>query len=288
MATTLAQYITQVQRLLHDATGVFYTQAQLTDYINSARERVVRDTGALRTIQTTTVPTSPASGGQTPVMWTPSTAVTLGQQLVSNIYIYQVTTAGTTSSTAPAYPGASSSSSSGTVYPPSTPFQDGTAYIQYVGNAEQINYVALPSGVNTLDVVNVNLYWGNTRIPLRYLPWTQFNAELRFWQNYIGRPIAYTQYGQSALIIAPVPDQIYTVDIDTIVLPTALVNTTDTDNINDPYNTPVQFYAAYLAKYYEQSFGEAEIYKQEYIKHVQSVLVAISTRRMPSPYSTPY
>jgi hypothetical protein len=288
MATTLSQYITQVQYLLHDATGVFYTQSQLTTYINQARERVVRDTGALRTIQTTTVPTSPTAGGQAPVLWTANTAVTVGQQLVSNIYIYIVTTAGTTGSTAPPYPGSSSSNYSGNVYPPSTPFLDGTAYIQYVGNAEQINWVVLPSGLQTLDVINVNLYWGNTRIPLRYLPWTQFNAELRFWQNYIGRPICFTQYGQGSLIIAPVPDNIYTVDIDTVILPTALVNLSDTDSINDPYNDPVPFYAAYLAKYYEQSFGEAEIYKQEYQKHVQAVLVAISTRRMPTPYSNPF
>ena len=288
MATTLSQYITQVQYLLHDATGVFYTQTQLTTYINQARERVVRDTGALRTIQTLTVPSSPTSGGQAPVLWTANTAVTVGQQLVSNIYTYIVTTAGTTGSTAPPYPGSSNSNYSGNVYPPSTPFLDGTAYIQYVGNAEQINYVTLPSGVQTLDVLNINLYWGNTRVPLRYLPWTQFNAELRFWQNYIGRPICFTQYGQGSIIIAPVPDNIYTVDIDTVILPTALTNPSDIDNINDPYNTPVPFYAAYLAKYYEQSFGEAEIYKQEYNKHVQAVLVAISTRRMPTPYSTPF
>ena len=288
MATTLSQYITQVQYLLHDATGVFYTQTQLTTYINQARERVVRDTGALRTIQTLTVPASPTAGGQAPVLWTANTAVTVGQQLVSNIYTYIVTTAGTTDSTAPPYPGSSNSNYSGNVYPPSTPFLDGTAYIQYVGNAEQINYVTLPSGVQTLDVLNINLYWGNTRVPLRYLPWTQFNAELRFWQNYIGRPICFTQYGQGSIIIAPVPDNIYTVDIDTVILPTALTNPSDIDNINDPYNTPVPFYAAYLAKYYEQSFGEAEIYKQEYNKHVQAVLVAISTRRMPTPYSTPF
>jgi hypothetical protein len=288
MATTLSQYITQVQYLLHDATGVFYTQTQLTTYINQARERVVRDTGALRTIQTLTVPASPTAGGQAPVLWTANTAVTVGQQLVSNIYTYIVTTAGTTGSTAPPYPGSSNSNYSGNVYPPSTPFLDGTAYIQYVGNAEQINYVTLPSGVQTLDVLNINLYWGNTRVPLRYLPWTQFNAELRFWQNYIGRPICFTQYGQGSIIIAPVPDNIYTVDIDTVILPTALTNPSDIDNINDPYNTPVPFYAAYLAKYYEQSFGEAEIFKQEYNKHVQAVLVAISTRRMPTPYSTPF
>ena len=85
-----------------------------------------------------------------------------------------------------------------------------------------------------------------------------------------------------------VRDNIYTVDLDTILLPTALVNSSDVDPINDPYYSPVIFYAAYQAKFYEQSYGESEIFKQEYIKQCQAVLVSISTRRMPTPYSTPF
>ncbi|MEI6357160.1 MAG: hypothetical protein WCP53_08655, partial [Verrucomicrobiota bacterium] len=59
----------------------------------------------------------------------------------------------------------------------------------------------------------------------------------------------------------------------------------DIDNIKEPYTNPVSFYAAYLAKYKEQSYGEAEIFKQQYEKQVQSVLVSTFTRRMPTPYS---
>jgi hypothetical protein len=123
-----------------------------------------------------------------------------------------------------------------------------------------------------------------------YLAWSDFNARLRFWQNYIGRPLAFSIYGQQQIYIGPVPDQVYQLEIDCVVLPLALsLNTpTTTDVINDPYTTPVQFYAAYLAKYYEQSFGEAEIYKQEYMKHAQSVLNTVFTRRIPSVYSSPF
>jgi hypothetical protein len=282
MAQTLQGYVTAVQRLLHDANANFYPVSQLTDYINEARERVVRDTGALRTVQVSTAPLAPVVGGSTPVFWSANTAVTVGTYLVSNIYMYQVVGAGTTGSEAPPYPAGSAN------YPPSTPFLNGTATLQYAGPSEVINWVCLPQSLQTLDIININLYWGNTRIPLRYLPWTQFNAELRFWQNYIGRPIAFSVYGQSQIFISPVPDQVYTIEIDTIVLPEPLVNLYDVDTINDPFTTPVKFYAAYLAKYYEQSYGESEIYKQEYIKHIQSVLVAINTRRMPNPYSVTY
>lgn len=212
MSQTLASYITDVRRLLHDANGNFYSDSQLTDYINSARQRVVRDTGCLRSYQTT---------------------ATVAQQ-------------------------------------------------------EVYTFSSLPQGTKTTDIININLIWGSTRIPLRYLPWTQFNAELRFWQNYYGRPIAFSMYGPQQFYIAPNPDQVYSMELDTIIAPTDLVSPTDVDSIPDPWTSPVAYYAAHKAKYFEQSYGESEIFKQEYIKQVQQVLASTFTRRLPSPYSTPY
>jgi hypothetical protein len=276
---TLSSYITEVQRLLHDANSVFWSTSELTDYINDARERVARDTGCLRTLQVTATPIS--NTGVAATAWAESTPVTAGQFLFSNIFIYEVTTTGTTGTTAPPYP------ASGYTFPPSTPFTDGTAQLTYSGPAEIIPFATLSSGT-TLDILNVNIYWGNSRIPLRYLPWSNFNAQLRYWQNYVGRPICFSVYGQQQIYIGPVPDQAYVVEIDSTILPTPLsLNTSNAvDPIQDPYTTPVAFYAAYKAKYKEQSYGEAELYKQEYTKHVQAVLNSVYTRRIPDPYST--
>ena len=107
--TTLQSYITTTRRLLHDANANFWTDQELTDYINDARNRLVRDTGVNRVIQS------------------------------SNVY----------------------------------------------QNQEVYTFSSLPRGSLTLDIVNFNLYWGNSRVPLRYQPWTQFNSQLRYWQNYI-------------------------------------------------------------------------------------------------------
>ena len=303
---TLNTYITEVQRLLHDANANFYSTSQLTDYINSARERVVRDTGALREIIVTQTPCQVAPGatigGATPANptpWTASTLYTAGDFIYSNIFIYQVTATGITSDTAPPYPASSTNNYNN--YPPSGQFLNGTCGLTYVGNCENISYAALTnlvgtsplapsSGTTVLDIVNINLYWGNTRVPMDYLPWSDFNARLRFWQNYIGRPLAFSIYGQQQIYIGPVPDQIYQVEIDCVVLPTALTQSdaNATDVINDPYTSAVKFYAAYLAKFYEQSFGESEIYKQQYEKQIGSILNSTFTRRIPSVYSSPY
>ena len=276
---TLSSYLTEVQRLLHDANSVFWSTQELTDYINDARERVARDTGCLRTLQITATPIS--STGVAATVWTAGATVTAGQFIFNNIFIYSVVTGGTLSTTAPPYP------ASGYTFPPSTPFTDGTATLQYSGPAEIIPYGILTNGT-TLDILNVNIYWGNSRIPLRYLPWSNFNAQLRYWQNYVGRPVCFSVYGQNTIYIGPVPDQAYVVEIDSTILPSSLSSTNPnvTDQITDPYTTPVAFYAAYKAKYKEQSYGEAEIYKQEYLKQVNAVLNSTFTRRIPDPYST--
>jgi len=212
MSQTLSGYITECRRLLHDANANFYSNPELTDYINQARQRLVRDTGCLRTYQTSAT----------------------------------------------------------------------------VTNQEVYTFASLPNAAYTMDVININIIWGNSRIPLRYMPWTQFNAELRFWQNYIGRPIAYSMYGPTSFYISPVPDQVYAMELDTVILPTPLVTDAQVDEIPDPWTAPVAFYACYKAKFKEQSYGEAEIFKQEYTRQAQSVLATTYTRRMPSPYSSPY
>lgn len=55
MATNLADYLAATRRLLHDASGQFWSDPELQAYINEARVRVVRDTGCYRQLQTLTL-----------------------------------------------------------------------------------------------------------------------------------------------------------------------------------------------------------------------------------------
>ena len=284
---TLSNYLTQVEYLLHDANNNFWTVDQLTGYINEARSQLVRDTGCLRTVQNTSTPIASSNPylstntNTTPATpWVASTAVTAGQYVFSNIYIYQYQTSGTSGTAAPAYPTGTN------IFPPTTTGPDGTAPVLYVQNAEISPFQALPQGINTVDILNINLYWGNSRIPMRYLPWSDFTSQLRYWQNYIGRPICFSVYGQQQIYIAPVPDQSYYIELDTVILPQPLTTLSQVDTILDPWSTAVQYYAAYKAKFYEQSYGEAEIFQQQYNKKVLNVLNSTYTRRIPNPYSS--
>ena len=86
MSQTLQGYITEVRRLLHDANANFYTNSQITDYINGARDRIVRDTGCLRTIQVAQTPTTPVAGGANPYFWSAGATVAADDYIVSNIF----------------------------------------------------------------------------------------------------------------------------------------------------------------------------------------------------------
>ena len=212
MTTTLSGYITQTRRLLHDVNANFWTNAELTDYINDGRGHLVQDTGCNRVLQ----------------------SYTLAQ------------------------------------------------------GTETVDFSALPQGTNTIDVLNVILYWGNTRIPLAYLPWTDFNAQLRYWQTYTGRPVGFSMYGPKKIYISPTTDQSYQAEFDTVVLKDPLTDADPVETLPTPFTEAVPFYAAYLAKYQEQSYGEAEIFKQEYQKHVLQALNTTFTRRLPTPYISGY
>ena len=51
MAESLTNYLLQTRRLIHDVSANYWTDLELTDYINLARNRVAMDTGITRSLQ---------------------------------------------------------------------------------------------------------------------------------------------------------------------------------------------------------------------------------------------
>jgi hypothetical protein len=205
---TLAQYIVDVRRLLHDSTGNYWSDLELTDYINEARFRVVSDTGCNRILQT----------------------------------------------------------------------------VNLVAGQEAYGFALLPQSTATIDVLNITVLWGSMRVPLNYMVFTEFNMKMRAWQSFQARPVSFTMYGQNTVYVGPIPDQTYVSEWDTVVIPNTLVNSGDVDSIGFPFTPGISFYAAYLAKYKEQSYEEADRLKAEYTKKIGESLRSSFTRRMPSVF----
>ena len=206
----LSDYITATRRLLHDATAQYWSDQELTDYINQGRNRVAQDTKCLRQLAT-------------------------GIILSSGVESYPVS--------------------------------------------------ALPNGSRVVDIMGVSIYWGNTRIKLQYKPWTQFDAEFRYWQNMQSRPVAFSRMGGLQVFVGPKPDQNYTSDWDIAYMPEPLVSNNTVDELPDLFTSPVKYYAAYLAKFKEQSYGESEMFNQRYKEDLMLIARSFMTRVVPDPYA---
>lgn len=205
-----SDYLNFTRRLLHDSNGQFWTTSALLDYINRARRRVVRDTGAYRNL------------------------------LTRNLVVDQET------------------------------------YLLDTGFT-----VSTP----VLDVVNLTVHWGNSRLSLAYLPWSRFNSMARYWQNLRGRPTVFSVYAYTTVYIQPRPDQAYVCEWDCVVQPPDIVDETTVEVIPATFNELPPFYAARLAKLQEQSYGEAEAFNALYEQEKARAIGSAFTRRVRNPYA---
>ena len=133
------------------------------------------------------------------------------------------------------------------------------------------------------------MLWGQTRYPLYWRAWTEFNAMFRTWQTNQSRPGAWSNFGTgpaTVLYVQPVPDQTYTAYIDYFYVPEPLVDNTSVDELVYPFNDAVQYYAAHMAKFKSQSYGEADIFMKQYAANAMWALTGVYTRRMPDAYNT--
>ena len=146
----------------------------------------------------------------------------------------------------------------------------------------------LPSyltGYTIVDVMGINIYWGDTRIKLAFLPWTRFDVQFRYWTNMQSRPVCYSKQGITNIFIGPIPDQLYVSDWDCSLIPPALTSDASPEPIAEPFTGPIKYYAAYLAKFREQSMGEAELFRKMYEQHTLMETKAYTYRIIPDPYA---
>jgi hypothetical protein len=146
-------------------------------------------------------------------------------------------------------------------------------------------FSGLTQGSVTIDVLNVTVIYGNVRYQLEWRPWTEFSAMLRSWTGFQRLPVTWSKYGANILYVGPLPDQAYATEIDTIQTPNVLVDDTTTEQLIYPYTEAVQYYAAYLAKKKEQSYGEAQDFLREFYRCLKEAVASAQLRRLRSGYA---
>lgn len=280
--TTLNQYEAQVADVLHDPGNQIYSLAQLDSYINEARTQVVMDTGCLRSLQVAYV-----TAGQEAYTFgqvTGGVVLTPGSGYVSPSVSFSGGGGGSGVAASLTQSGgavnAINFSSFGSGYSTAP-----TALVTDGGPGANATVAVGVVNVNTYDILGVSIFWGSERYSLLWMPFSAFSARLRLWLSsaYQQRPSVWAVYGHTQFYLGPPPDQSYTIELDTIVLPIALADYVTSDPIPVVMQTPIKFYAAHLAKLNNQAFGEAETLLQIYRRRVGECEAAY-TRRIPNPY----
>ncbi len=280
-----AAYITQVRRLLHDATGNYWQDPELLDDINQARNRIALDTGSIRSLFNFYLSfqqeSYPFMGALAAVG---ITAAGSGYTAVPTVTL---TGGGGSGATVTA------SITSGTISG-LTITANGTGYtsapaISFSGGGGS-NATATAGIMLALDILNITVNYNNSWITLAYTYFTEFQAKARYYRSITGQPALWSKgppantAGGDMFYIFQIPSMSYQCDVDATVLPNPLVDDTTPEQLTYPYTDLVQYYAAYLAKYKQQEFNESANFLRIYDELWRRGTGMKYQRRIPNAY----
>lgn len=137
------------------------------------------------------------------------------------------------------------------------------ATLPLTGGTQQYSFASIVLGGGTggiQGVFNIRTGWlqiASGQAWIRPRPFEWFSLyELNNPVPQQGQPKVWTQYGQGVtgnIFVSPVPDQAYTLQLDTLCYPIALVDDTTAEAIPYPWTDAVPFLAAYYAMLSAQS-----------------------------------
>jgi hypothetical protein len=281
---TPGTYEWQVADLLHDPNQARWSQVQLDAYINEARRQLVMDSGCLRTLQQSYI----TQGVEQYVFGTVTGAsiLTPGSGYTAPTVSFSGGGGSGVAATVTQSGGAVntisfSSYGSGYTSAPTATISDpsGTG-------------ATLACGVisaNTFDMIDAHLYWGTQRYTLLWSPFSLFSSKYRPYTAaaYQRQPAGWAIYGLQSIFVGPTPDQTYASEFDTVILPAPLA--TGDASTQDPIPTqnqdPIKFYAAHLAKFNAQNYGESEQFLNKYQMRLRECCASY-TRRIGNIYAS--
>lgn len=282
----LDDYINQVRRLLHDANGAFWTDSELTDYINQARNYVALDSGSVRSLFTFYLSANQESY--------PYSGAVAALSLVAAGSGF--TSAPTISFSGGGGSGVTATATiSGDTISALTITANGTGFtaaptISFSGGGGS-GATATASIMRAMDILSISVNRGNSWMALGYTYFSEFQAKARYYRSVSGQPVMWAKgpptstAGGDYFYIFQIPAESYQSDIDAIVQPNPLVDDAGTvEQLVYPYTDLVQYYAAYLAKNKQQEFSESANFMRIYDELMRRGTSAKYQRRIPNPY----
>ena len=283
----LTNYINQVRRLLHDANAQYWSDAELTDDINQARNRIALDTGSLAAL----LPFYLSQGQE----YYPFNGC------VSNVTLVAAGSGYTSSPTCVFSGGGGSgvtatASISGGAISGITITANGTAYtaaptLSFSGGGGSAATATVSILSNVLDIMDITANWQNSWVTLGYAYFSMFQAKARYFRTMTGQPEIWSKgqppsstAGGHYFYIFYIPSQSYQAELRCTLTPNSLIDDTTPEQLSYPETDIVQYYAAYLAKYKQQQMDDAMNFLKIYDDLRARGTSNKYQRRIPNPY----
>lgn len=302
----LTAYLAQTQRLLHDPQNTFYSQADLTAYINIARRWVATEANCVRVLLSggtianvvlgaggagyvsPKVTINGGGGFQGQISATQTGGVITALSIVLGGYGYLTTP--TLAITDAAGPGAGATATCSLDNSAST--VTGQEFYLF----STLNTIAAQGGIfrtpgvsQVIGIISIACSQGGTYKPtLTPLDWSIFQAQLRIYQNQAQNyPIYWSQFGQGAagtFAVFPWPSQVLPMDIDAYCLPVDLASDSTPEAIPSLWTDAIPYYAAYLAYDNSQRADDAKRMLDTYDNFMRRARKVAEPPRDPAPY----
>ena len=121
-----------------------------------------------------------------------------------------------------------------------------------------------------MAIINIQAIWSTIRYKLRNMALSELNRELRPWTNYQTYAIGWCRIGQTGVTVGPIPDQAYATEWDLLYQPLDLTTVGQAEaDLVFPATIPVPYYAAYLARMYEEDEQKAASMLKQYQMKIQ-------------------
>lgn len=281
-----AEYLAQVRRLLHDASGNYWSDSELLDDINQARNRISMDTGSVRSLVNFNLSFNQESY---PFM---GAAANLSIASAGTLY----TAAPTIGFSGGGGSGATATAAitSGTLSSV-TITANGTGYtaaptISVTGGTVGTTASVTATIMSAFDIMSITVNYNNSWITLAYTYFSEFQAKARYYRSITGQPALWskgppaTTAGGDVFYIFQIPSASYQCDIDATMLPNPLIDDTTPEQLKYPYTDLVQYYTAYLAKYKQQEFNDSANFLRIYDELWRRGSAMRYQRRIPNAY----
>jgi hypothetical protein len=144
-----------------------------------------------------------------------------------------------------------------------------------------------PTAAAVIGILNIAVYWSATLKPTcDYMEWGDLNAYYGSFLGFTFIPTIWGMYDLQTFYLYPIPNGVYTVEVDCVYLPNLLANANDVDVLPPTVadNQLVPYLAAAIAKNHQQAFGQAQAFEQNYMREFERRFSGFPAFRVASRY----